>query len=159
MTKVYSVQSTKPSFRAKRQQALLRDLPGYVSSGSPKLYKQNPDCKALYELLDNAELTSRLQILCPSKIAVVPKALIPASLAAKFLLFQATHSPVLILKGPDLSQPDKGYYTTKEPKPSFRGQQIPIIPKAAGNGSFFKAVRERIKPAGHLPEVQYTRLT
>lgn len=104
ITKVYNVQIVKSSFRAKskRQQDLLRHLHLYMSCGSPRLYKQTLDCTVLYQLLDNAELTSRPQILCPSKISVVLKALIPAYLVAKFLFFQAVHSPILILKGPDL---------------------------------------------------------
>lgn len=58
MTKVYSVQSAKSSFRAKgkRQQALQRDLHGYISCESPKLYKETSECTALYQLLANAEL-------------------------------------------------------------------------------------------------------
>lgn len=162
ITKVYSVQNAK-SFRAKskRQQALLRDLSGYMSSGSPKLCKQSPDCTVLYQLLDNAELASSLQILCPSKTAVVPKALIPASLAAKFLLFQTTHSPVLIPKGPDLQSllPARlGLLHNQRAKTIFQRAADSYHPKGCRKW-VFKAVRERLKAAGQLPEVQYTRLT
>lgn len=99
MTEVGSVQSAThlSGQRVRDSNALLRDLDGYMSSGSSKLYKQTQHCTVLYKPVDNAELTSSLQILCPSKISVVPKALIPASLAAKFLLFQVPYSSVLIL--------------------------------------------------------------
>lgn len=64
MTKAYRVQSVKSSFRAKgrRRQALLRDSDGYISSESPKLYLQTPNCVVLYQLLANAEWVSSLQI-------------------------------------------------------------------------------------------------